>query len=72
MLTYPDVVSNVGDGDNSVSGQQVIFSHLLSQCNRAQCIQVTEYNLPLSSTHTHTPVLLHYGTTRSELAFAGE
>lgn len=61
VVTYPYVVSNIGDGDNSVSGQQVIFSHLLSQSNGAECVQVTEYNFPLSSTHPHNESLLGIG-----------
>lgn len=52
------MVSDAADGDDRVSGQQKVFSHLLTQSHRAKSVQIAEDHLPLrpigrSETHTH-------------------
>lgn len=47
MCMYPDLVGDVADGDDRVSGQQVVLSHRLPQSHRAQRVQVTQNHLPL-------------------------
>ncbi len=52
--THPHMVCYVSDGDECIPSQQVIFCNLLSQSDRAECVQIAENHLPLSTKHTHT------------------
>ena len=45
---YPDVICDAADGDDHVSGQQVVFRHLLPQSHIAEGFHIAEHHLPLS------------------------